>query len=212
MIVIVTECPAGYHWGDDQQCHPDALPDDPPPPDVGDGGGGGGGGGGGVSDPGDPGLSVAPAPWTQDDYDSLSEGEKRLVWSDPAKWYGRRDQMRVIRRFAMQTSMEITGQSADIEGSEQNAFQHALWAAAMADAFGYTDAKDWTDAHEDDPKPALQSQLDFDRQKSMDLRNNALGLGYFWNPRGTVREFVVAGRSSLCWLVGPGASASCYYQ
>ena len=147
----------------------------------------------------------------QEGWSSLTPGERSLVWSDLFKWIPRRQQMKDIRAFAITQSQILTNHDNHTEGNEQNAFQHSLWAAKMKEAFGYADAKAWTDAHEDRPRTLLESQEYFDSNKAMDLHNNAVGLA--WGPSpgipGDVISLILAHRDELCWLVGPGASAHC---
>jgi hypothetical protein len=147
---------------------------------------------------------------TQAEYNEMSYAEKMLIYfDDPPKWFNRYSRMKEIRSFAINESLRLTGQAADIDGTKQNAYQHALWAGTMALEWGYADALAWTNAHEErEPAPSQNVEW-FNKSKQMDLRNNAVGLGFYWHPTGSVSDYLVSHQGSLCWLIGTGARAWC---
>jgi hypothetical protein len=158
--------PQSAPWWWDEESNPCPEVEDPwePPP----GGGGGGGGGGGAT---------APAPWSQFLWDQLSPGEKDLVTSSPAKWWNRRHVMKAARDSAIKWSREKLGMlpsEQEVDGTQQNAWQHALWVAEMARVLaafevgegkspaqarvnGKADAIAWATAHEDRPNNPVNS-------------------------------------------------------
>lgn len=195
------DCPAGWTWHWDGHCR---APGD-------DGGGGGGsdgggqppsgGGGGGPANGGVP----APEGISPEEWGDLTNAERQLIIDEPTKWIPRYNEMKEIRSLAISESLRLTQTTTDNDGSRQNAFQHAIWAAKMASAYGYIDAKKWTDAHEDRQRPLTVSEELWNQHKQMDLRNNEIGLGYFWNPQGSESDWAWAHQAQLCWIEGDGA-------
>lgn len=193
----------------------------PPGGDEGGDGGGGSSCGGGGGEPGDtiPQWdelqtlscdSVSVGDWyglTEQQWNSLSAEEKRLVASDPFKWAMRYRRMKDLRDYAFTQAMQIVG-STTLQGTDdtrQNAIQHAIWAAALKREWGHRDALLWTNAHENNDQPYTLSNY-------MDLYNNSIGLNVsgLSGPNGSAAQDVInGGLHSLCWLQGTGASASC---
>lgn len=62
----------------------------------------------------------------------------------------------------------IYGRQNDIDGTQVNAFRHAMWNAVMTDTIGEKKAKKFADAHEEFPNNPVE-------HKDMDLHNNKLG-------------------------------------
>lgn len=163
----------------------------------------------GASICGDSLVPFAPPGWTAEQWGSLSAGEKQLVlFDDPPKWYSRKSEMLAIRDSAYAQSRVASGIGDRIDGSKQNAYQHAIWSAALTRAYGIRDAKAWTDAHEVLGWTLSAAEV---RNKNMDIYNNAIGI-YFANRSGTAgsaMEDVLLGEGGLCWLFGGGASLAC---
>jgi hypothetical protein len=88
-------------------------------------------------------------------------------------------------RFATSGSSDdsgsVLGGGQEGEGTESNAFRHALWSGTMASQFGSADAKTIADAHENNPNADL-SQTTFSGKGALDnadmhvdLLNNQIG-------------------------------------
>ena len=60
------------------------------------------------------------------------------------------------------------------DNNQQNALQHAIFAAGLARAYDPGDARRWTEAHEDLGRPLTQAEF---RSRQMDLLNNEVGIG-----------------------------------
>lgn len=153
-------------------------------------------------------LDQVPNGWDASDYDNLTRGEKRLVWSDPIKWYGRRGSMTFIRDQAYALSLDYTQTTVRADGTRQNAYQHAIWSALMSRAYGFNDAKAWTDAHEDLGWELSEQEI---RARDMDLHNNAIGLAFAGTTgsSGSALQDVIEAESGLCWLIGTDSTSSC---
>jgi hypothetical protein len=207
----------------------------PAPPPAGGGGNGDGGGGGIVctqlrlsplwlgrfplsvaADPCEtpPGNDDVPPPGWEDQWDRLTPGEKRLVKSK-SYWLLRFWVMKNIREEAWEMARFAVNEPMDPNPDDtfRNAFQHAIWNALLTHEFGYQDAKEWADAHEDVDGPLSPMQ---ERSRRMDLHNNAVGrrwAGTTGNSGGTRRtnayNDVWAHRAELCWLAGLDASDAC---
>jgi len=133
-----------------------------------------------------------------EEWSRLSPAEKELVMFDePPKWINRRSQMVEIADFANKESLRLSNTKQDVDGSKQNGILHALWAGTMAMAFGYSDARKWSDAHEERPVPLGMNPELFSAHKRMDLHNNEIGLKYFWRPIGTLSDYVMERQNQL---------------
>lgn len=194
-------CPMGYEMGFDDRCRESDSPYGFP---VFDGLADGWTSGSGSSD-------YWPAPYGMDEaeYSRLSPAEKELVYFDnPPKWINRAEKMKQVRDSAINESQRLTNTNQDVDGSRQNAFQHALWSAKMAEAFGYQDAKMWTDAHEERPIPVGLSVDLFNSHKQMDLWNNSIGLSFAFqmagDPAQNASQWVTARQGQLRCLPGVG--------
>lgn len=147
--------------------------------------------------------SAPPEGWPWEEWDKLSAGEKALVLANPYLWtFGRYLHMGSLRTESYIESLRIVGLSPigrRCDDDEQNAYQHALFAAGIARAYGPTDARRWTEAHEDLGRQLTQSEY---RSRQMDLLNNEVGIGSAGasGPTGTAAQDVWQFRALLTWF------------
>jgi hypothetical protein len=90
------------------------------------------------------------------------------------------------------STLNSTAPGGSTEGSQVNAFRHAIWQATIASRFGQDAAKGAGDAHEENPKADL-SQRTFtnlaDADQAVDLNNNVIGRAIAaQNPNASPKE------------------------
>ena len=93
-----------------------------------------------------------------------NDAEKEIAKNDYVAAY----QANQSKNIAIEYMNEIYGSENDIDGTQVNAFRHAMWNAVMTDKMGYDKAKMFADAHEaipNNPKEHME----------MDFHNNELG-------------------------------------
>ena len=94
----------------------------------------------------------------------LNEEEKALVYKDPIAAYN----VKEAKEITVEYIDNYYGRENDKDGTQVNAFRHAMWNAIMTDKIGTEKAKEFADAHE-----AFSNNPD--EHKQMDLHNNELG-------------------------------------
>lgn len=144
-----------------------------------------------------------PAGWPREIWDRLTVGEKALVLTNPLKW----TVWRYIGMSSMKTEAEIESLLAVLkdprdrrcDDGEQNAFQHAIWSAALARRYGPDDARAWTEAHEDLGRQLTPAEY---ASRQMDIQNNELGISAAFGsgPNGTARQDVQLRSAELFWI------------
>jgi hypothetical protein len=93
-----------------------------------------------------------------------NEAEKELIYEDPIAAYNVNKAKEITEEYID----KLYGREHDRDGTQVNAFRHAMWNAIMTDMIGAEKAKKFADAHEQVPNnPA--------GHKQMDLHNNELG-------------------------------------
>jgi hypothetical protein len=107
-----------------------------------------------------------------DDYNSLTDAEKRLV----LRYFWQVSKVRRAAEFARQKSAAIYPSLSGLD-DQRDALRHSTWNGCMTTALDSREAaKRWADAHEEIPSnPA--------RRKAMDLANNASGRDLTWARR-----------------------------
>lgn len=135
----------------------------------------------------------------QDEWDKLKPAEKSFVVRNP----------RVARRFREAARSALSAARSNFPGFAQeddraDAFRHAYWNALMVRAANEALAKEFADAHEDEPVRDAHHR----RAREMDFHNNHEGrqIGATADPPGTsleqrVLDAIAAGK--LDWFKGP---------
>ena len=94
----------------------------------------------------------------------INEVEKSLAKSDYVAAYQVNESRKITEEYIDKTY----GQGKDIDGTQVNAYRHAMWNAVMTDKIGEEKAKAFADAHEQIPNNPIQYY-------EMDIHNNELG-------------------------------------
>jgi hypothetical protein len=107
-----------------------------------------------------------------------------------------------LRTEAYYRSQEAVGKTIldmRCDNNQQNAIQHAIFAAGLARAYGPDDARRWTEAHEDLGRQLTQAEF---RSRQMDLLNNEVGIAAAGasGPNGSPLADVLLVRAHLVWF------------
>ena len=100
------------------------------------------------------------------DNSGANDAEKKLAKGNYFSAY----QVNKAKEITEQYIDKVYGSENDVDGTQVNAYRHAMWNAVMTDKIGEDKAKQFADAHEDFPNNPVE-------HKEMDLHNNALGRG-----------------------------------
>ena len=98
------------------------------------------------------------------DQSGANDAEKELAKKDYIAAYKVNQSKNITEEYIDKTY----GKENDFDGTQVNAYRHAMWNAVMTDKMGEAKAKKFADAHEQIPDNPID-------HKEMDLHNNELG-------------------------------------
>ena len=98
------------------------------------------------------------------DKSGANDAEKALAKNDYIAAYQVNESKKITEKYIDKTY----GRENDFDGTQVNAYRHAMWNAVMTDKIGEEKAKKFADAHEQFPNNPVEHM-------EMDLHNNELG-------------------------------------